>query len=296
MRQSGATPPLPSGGNPLLRRPVTDTISLLPDSQLAEALLPAAIAAGAAILDVRSRTVAVEKKSDSSPVTEADRAAEAVILAALAKVAPGTPVVAEEAVAAGNLPAVGSAFFLVDPLDGTKEFIGGGSDFTVNIALIRDNLPVMGVVHTPATGVMHVGTAADGAWMGRVVDGAVVDRQPIRVRTCGPDTKVDVVASKSHRTPETDDYIGKYPVGDLVSAGSSLKFCLVAEGKADLYPRMGTTMQWDTAAGDAVLRAAGGKVVTLDGAPFPYGPTSEAGAAAFRNPWFIAAGAMDLKT
>ncbi len=276
---------------------MTETANRLSDSQLAEALLPAAIAAGEAILDVRSRTVLVEKKADSSPVTEADRAAEVIILAALADIAPGIPVVAEEAVAAGDLPAVGSdAFFLVDPLDGTKEFIGGGSDFTVNIALVRDNRPVMGVVYTPATGVLYAGSAGGGAWMGRVENGVVVDRQPITVRACGGGAKVDVVASKSHRTPETDDYINRYPVGDLVSAGSSLKFCLVAEGKADLYPRMGTTMQWDTAAGDAVLRAAGGKVVTLDGRPFPYGPTSEAGAAAFRNPWFIAAGAMELKT
>ncbi|MEQ9690914.1 MAG: 3'(2'),5'-bisphosphate nucleotidase CysQ [Bauldia litoralis] len=268
----------------------------LSDSDLAEALLPATIRAGAAILDVRSRTLEVEHKSDASPVTEADRAAEVIILAELARLAPGIPVVAEEAVAAGDLPAVDGAFFLVDPLDGTKEFISGGSDFTVNIGLIRNNEPVMGIVYTPVTGTMYVGIAGDGAWMGRMVDGAVVDRKPIVVRTCGGDTKVDVVASKSHRTPETDDYINRYPVGDLVSAGTSLKFCLVAEGKADLYPRMGTTMQWDTAAGDAVLRAAGGQVVSLDGTPFPYGPNGEAGAAAFRNEWFIAAGAMALKT
>jgi len=274
---------------------VTDATALLPDSQLAEALLPAAISAGRAILAVRAKSVAVERKADSSPVTEADRAAEAIILAALAKVAPGVPVVAEEEVEAGRLPAVGHAFFLVDPLDGTKEFINGGSDFTVNIALIRDGEPVMGVVHTPATGTVHVGTADDGAWTGRVEGDTVVDRRPITVRPCPDGTKVDVVASKSHRTPETDAYIDRYPVGELVSAGSSLKFCLVAEGEADLYPRMGTTMQWDTAAGDAVLRAAGGKVVTTEGEPFRYGPNGEAGTTAFRNPWFIAAGGLDIK-
>lgn len=270
-----------------------DTANLPKDSALADSLLAAAIAAGDAILDVRSRTVAVEHKADSSPVTEADRAAEVIILAELAKVAPGVPVVAEEAVSAGDLPSVGDSFFLVDPLDGTKEFIGGGSDFTVNIALIRDARPAMGIVYTPATGTMYVGTSDGGAWTAKVEDGAVTGRAPIAVRPVG--ATIDVVASKSHRTPETDDYINRYPVGELVSAGSSLKFCLVAEGKADLYPRMGTTMQWDIAAGDAVLRAAGGKVVTLDGKPFRYGPTGEEGVGAFRNPWFIAAGAMELK-
>jgi 3'(2'),5'-bisphosphate nucleotidase len=273
---------------------VTETANRLSDSQLAEALLPAAIAAGEAILDVRSRTVLVEKKADSSPVTEADRAAEVIILAALADIAPGIPVVAEEAVAAGDLPAVGSdAFFLVDPLDGTKEFIGGGSDFTVNIALIRDGEPAMGIVYTPATGTLYVGSSDGGAWMAEVENDTVGARSSIAVRSAG-DT-IDVVASKSHRTPETDAYIAKYPVGELVSAGSSLKFCLVAEGKADLYPRMGTTMQWDIAAGDAVLRAAGGTVVTLDGQVFRYGPNGNEGVGAFRNPWFIAAGGLTPK-
>lgn len=274
---------------------MSDFSTLPSDTDLAEALIPAALAAGRAILDVRARTVTVEQKADLSPVTEADRAAEVIILAALAEVAPEVPVIAEESAEAGHVPDVGGVFFLVDPLDGTKEFISGGSDFTVNIALVRDNEPVMGIVHTPAAGTIHIGTA-EGAWTGRVDGDSVVDRRPIAVRGCADGSKVDVVASKSHRTPETDDYIAQYPVGDLVSAGSSMKFCLVAEGRADLYPRMGTTMQWDTAAGDAVLRAAGGKVVTLNGAPFPYGPTGAGGKAAFRNEWFIAAGPMELKS
>ncbi|MCP4383469.1 MAG: 3'(2'),5'-bisphosphate nucleotidase CysQ [Hyphomicrobiales bacterium] len=274
---------------------MSDIRALPSDAQLAEALIPAALAAGRAILDVRARTIAVEQKSDSSPVTEADHAAEVIILASLAEVAPTVPVIAEESAEAGHLPDVSGDFFLVDPLDGTKEFIGGGSDFTVNIALVRNGQPVMGIVHTPAVGTVHVGTA-EGAWMGRVDGDTVVDRRPIAVRGCAAGDKVDVVASKSHRTPETDVYIAQYPLGDLVSAGSSMKFCLVAEGKADLYPRMGTTMQWDTAAGDAVLRAAGGKVVALDGTPFPYGPTDADGKAAFRNEWFIAAGGMELKS
>ena len=201
------------------------------------------------------------------------------------------PVVAEEAVAAGRLPAVDGAFFLVDPLDGTKEFIKGGDDFTVNIALVRDGRPAMGIVLAPAADTIYVGVAGEGAWMAPASDLAA--RRPISVRQA-PE-RIDVVASKSHRTPETDTYIARYAVGDLVSAGSSLKFCLVAAGKADLYPRMGTTMQWDTAAGDAVLRAAGGACESAEGGVLPYGPNGEDGVAAFRNPWFIAAGTVPIQ-
>jgi 3'(2'),5'-bisphosphate nucleotidase len=269
------------------------TATLPTDTELAEALIPAAIAAGRAILDVRAGKVAVGRKADSSPVTDADHAAEKVILAHLARIAPGIPVVAEEEVEAGRLPEVGREFFLVDPLDGTKEFVKGGDDFTVNIALIRDRVPLIGIVLAPATGAIHIGAAKNGAWTGRVVDGAVTERRAIRVRKAG-DGPIDVVASKSHRTPETDAYIARYRVRGLVSAGSSLKFCLVAEGKADLYPRMGTTMQWDTAAGDAVLRAAGGTVIAVGGGPLLYGPNGAAGVAAFRNPWFIAAGGIEI--
>jgi 3'(2'), 5'-bisphosphate nucleotidase len=264
------------------------------DADLAEALLPAMLEAGAVVLAVRDGGLDVERKADFSPVTEADRAAEVVILGHLRRLAPGVPVVAEEACAGGSVPSVGGAFFLVDPLDGTKEFVKGGSDFTVNIALIRDHLPVLGLVFAPATGALYGGVAGAGAWAATVRNDAIVERRAIHVRPA-PDGPILVVASKSHRTPETDAYIGRYDVADLVSAGSSLKFCLVAEGAADLYPRMGTTMQWDIAAGDAVLRAAGGRVETLDGAPFPYGPTPAAGVEAFKNPWFIAAGGIALK-
>src|SRR5690606_3855494 len=176
----------------------------------------------------------------------------------------------------GTLPAVGREFFLVDPLDGTKEFVKGGDDFTVNIALVRDHVPVVGIVLAPAAETIYVGVLGRGAWRADAIFPG--DRTVITVRA--PGEKIDVVASKSHRTPETDDYIARYTVGDLVSAGSSLKFCLVAEGKADLYPRMGTTMQWDTAAGDAVLRAAGGRVVNLGGTPSLYGANADSGVAA----------------
>jgi 3'(2'),5'-bisphosphate nucleotidase len=263
----------------------------LADTDLAEALLPVAFAAGQAILAVRRAGASVEWKTDSSPVTEADRAAEALISAALAEIAPGVPVIAEEAAYDGRVPATGDAFFLVDPLDGTREFVRGGNDFTVNIGLIRDRAPVVGVILLPESGKLFWGVVGAGAWRALAVDGSVVDRRPIRVRAA-PDGPIAIVASRSHRTPETDAYIGRYDVEKLVAAGSSMKFCAVASGKADLYPRMGTTMQWDTAAGDAILRAAGGRVVTLDGQPLAYGPAGKPGAEGYRNPWFVAAGSI----
>ena len=264
---------------------------LAADTELAEALLPVAIRAGLAILAVRRAGAHVEWKSNSSPVTEADRAAEAVIAAALAEIVPNIPVIAEEAAYEGRVPETGAEFFLVDPLDGTKEFVKGGNDFTVNIGLIRNGAPALGVILLPETGKLFWGVVGAGAWRALVVDGAVTERQPVRVRAA-PNGGIAVVASRSHRTPATDAYIGRYDVEKLVSAGSSMKFCVVASGKADLYPRMGTTMQWDTAAGDAILRAAGGTVVTIDGKPFTYGPKGGAGAEAYKNPWFIAAGSI----
>jgi 3'(2'),5'-bisphosphate nucleotidase len=259
-----------------------------PDRRLADALVAAAIAAGRAILDVRRRGYRAERKADATPVTEADRAAEAILLAAIHEAAPGIPVVAEEACAAGHLPAVGDTFFLVDALDGTREFVRGGDDFTVNAALVRDRFPVLGIVHVPVGGETFLGLAGEGAWI--IPPGG--DPRAISVRAA-PEL-LDVVASKSHRTPETDRYIARYPVRSLVAAGSSLKFCCLAEGKADLYPRMGATMQWDTAAGDAVLRAAGGRTLTLDGAPLRYGPGPAPGSEAYRNPWFVAVGTCAL--
>ncbi len=262
------------------------------NTDLIDRLVVAALEAGALILAVRRRGHSVEWKSDLSPVTEADRAAEAAILMHLAEIAPDVPVIAEEAVAAGRIPDVGHEFFLVDPLDGTKEFIKGGDDFTVNIGLIRDGVPILGVVYAPETGDLYAGLNGEGAWKIAVTDGRPGARAAVHVSSA-PAGPIRVVASKSHRTPETDAFIWKYDVGKLVSAGSSLKFCLVAAGEADLYPRLGTTMQWDTAAGDAIVRAAGGKVVTLDGVPLPYGPNGAAGASAFQNPWFVVAGGIE---
>lgn len=259
---------------------------------LVEPLVAVAIRAGAIILEIRGRGLSVEKKADKSPVTEADRAAEAVITEVLNEVAPEAAVVAEEAVYDGRIPEIGDSFFLVDPLDGTREFVRGGDDFTVNIGLVRNGVPAVGVIYVPATGKLYAGAVGEGAWRAEVAGGVVGPRRAMQVRK-PPEGPIDVVASRSHRTPETDAFIARFEVGRLVSAGSSLKFCLVACGVADLYPRMGTTMQWDTAAGDAILRAAGGRVMTLEGGPLPYGPGGSPGPDRFRNPWFVATGGLD---
>jgi 3'(2'), 5'-bisphosphate nucleotidase len=262
------------------------------DAKLIDALAAAAVEAGEAILVVRRGGVSVEKKADASPVTEADRAAERVIAARLAEVVPSIPMIGEEAAYDGNIPDIGREFFLVDPLDGTREFVKGGSDFTVNIGLVRDGLPVLGVIFVPVTGDLYAGVMGEGAWRADVKQGVIGPRRPMRVRP-PPEGPVDVVASRSHRNRETDDYIARFDVRRLVPAGSSVKFCVLAAGEADLYPRMGPTMQWDTAAGEAILRAAGGSVVAADGSPLFYGRGAGAGQEAFRNPSFIATGGMN---
>ena len=233
----------------------------------------------------------VELKPDASPVTRADKDSEAIILAALQRFAPEIPVVSEEA-ADDRTAELAPRFFLVDPLDGTKEFIGKRTDFTVNIALIADGAPVLGVVYTPARGDVFVGEAGVGARYAKFADGTLGAWSPIRVRAA-PTAGLDVLASRSHLTDETRDFIARFKVADLVSAGSSLKFCKLAAGEADLYPRLGRTMEWDTAAGDAVLRAAGGGVRTMDGKPLVYGKRDQADDVDFANPWFVASGPFD---
>jgi len=249
----------------------------LDEQQLLEDLAVAAREAGEAILAVVGRGFDVEVKSDTSPVTEADRAAELIILAALAVAAPGVPVIAEEEVAAGRIPDHGDTYFLVDPLDGTKEFVRGGDDYTVNIGLIVGGSPRLGVVYAPATGRLHGGIVGRGAWL---EEGG--ERRPIACRTCG-DAPV-AVASKSHFSQPTADYLDAVGARDWVSVGSSLKFCIVAEGQADIYPRLSPTSEWDTAAGHAVLLAAGGRIDGPDGTPLRYGK------AAFLNRGFVATG------
>jgi 3'(2'), 5'-bisphosphate nucleotidase len=239
---------------------------LIQDEQaLLEALVVASRAAGAEILKLVEAGFEVETKRDQSPVTVCDRAAEAIILRALAGAAPGVPVIAEEEVAEGRIPAHGDTYFLVDPLDGTKEFVRGGDDYTVNIGLIVEGQPRLGVVFQPAI---------DKLWAGIVGEGAFVEeggeRHCINCRPLGEQRTA--VASKSHYTQSTADYLAE-AIGlcDHVSVGSSLKFCIVAEGQADIYPRLSPTSEWDTAAGHAVLLAAGGRVDGPDGGPLAYG-------------------------
>lgn len=251
---------------------------------LLEQLTPLIRDAGKVIMDIYATDFDVTKKGDESPVTQADQKAETVILAGLAKIAPGIPVVAEEAVAAGNIPDVSDRFFLVDPLDGTKEFISRNGEFTVNIALIEHGKPVLGLVYAPAVGGpagrLFSGAVGLGAWL---EDGE--GKRAIRCRAV-PADGLTVVASRSHGDETAlDAFLNGRKVASRTNAGSSLKLCLVAAGEADLYPRLGRTMEWDIAAGDAVLRAAGGRVtVVADGADLRYGKPG------FDNPHFAASG------
>lgn len=259
--------------------------------RLASALMPAVLVAGAIEMRHYRSGVAVEAKADQSPVTIADREAEAVLVAAIAAVEPTIPIIAEEAVSAGRMPAIGSTFFLVDPLDGTREFIEQRGEFTVNIALVQDGAPVFGIVYAPATEELYVTLAPDRAAMARAAprEGPVtldeLGLTPIRTRQPDPSALI-ALASRSHSNPETEAFLGCYRIAKRTNAGSSLKFCAIARGAADIYPRLGPTMEWDTAAGHAVLLAAGGSVTTLDGAPLRYGNTARG----LRNPHFVAWG------
>jgi 3'(2'), 5'-bisphosphate nucleotidase len=244
-----------------------------------DAIVAIAHAAGVLIEGIRARGVAVRQKSDASPVTEADEAANAFIVARLAALTPDIPIIAEESVAAGIVPQVGERFWLVDPLDGTREFVAGRDEYTVNIALIEARAPTLGVIDLPAKGEAYLGSVGDGAW--RIAGG---ERQAIAARPL-PATGPVAVASRSHGDAKTDAWLGQAGVSECVRAGSSAKFCLLARGKADLYPRFGRTMEWDIAAGHALLEAAGGSLTTLDGGDFLYAKPG------FENPGFIARGA-----
>ncbi len=249
---------------------------MMDDNTLLNLVAGLADAAGAAILAIRKRGFQVEHKADRSVVTEADKAAEALIVSGLREALPDCTVVAEEEVAAGKITAASAEVWLVDPLDGTREFTGGGDDFAVNIGLVRSGRPVLGVVGVPATGIVFGGIVGVGAWCqkDRV-------RTPIATRS-PPAAGLTVVASRHHgNQAELDEYLAGRTVAEVVNFGSSLKFCRVAEGKADLYPRFGRTMEWDTCAPHAVLEAAGGAVETLDGHPLRYAKPG------WDNPYFV---------
>jgi 3'(2'), 5'-bisphosphate nucleotidase len=219
-------------------------------------------------------------KEDRSPVTDADEEAEALILRRLAEHFPGVPVVAEEQMARGGAGTAAAHFFLVDPLDGTREFLSRNGEFTVNIAEVKDGVPVMGAVYAPAKNRLFLGALQDGALE---MTGDMSASRPIKARAAPADGLV-AVGSRSHNDEKTSEYLKAFSVKDYVSAGSSLKFCLVATGEADIYARAGRTMEWDTAAGQAVLMAAGGSVTLWDGTPFTYGKPG------FENPPFVARG------
>jgi 3'(2'), 5'-bisphosphate nucleotidase len=260
-------------------------------SALLQPLIHTALRAGGAIMAVYGTDFSVRDKADASPVTEADEAAEKIILAELAQLAPQIPVVAEESVAAGHVPAIAGGsgtgrFFLVDPLDGTREFVSRRDEFTVNIALVEGGRPVLGIVYAPARHELYWGDviAAQAGQINGDPDGTMPSKGVSIGARRAPEAGLTAVASRSHRSPETDTFLARYPVREFRSIGSSLKFCLVASGEADLYPRLGTTMEWDTAAGHAVLSAAGGRVTGLEGEPFVYGKPG------FRNGHFVAWG------
>ncbi|UWQ95808.1 3'(2'),5'-bisphosphate nucleotidase CysQ [Rhodobacteraceae bacterium M385] len=259
--------------------------------KLVAVMRAAALEAGDAIMEVYGADdFDVKVKSDDSPVTEADEAADAIISRHLRAAFPDVTLVTEEQADSHGLSA--DQFLIVDPLDGTKEFIKRRGDFTVNIALVESGTPIRGIVYAPAKGRLFY-TTADGVSVEEAgpFDPTAPGRlDPMSVSKPDNDA-LRVVASKSHRDQATDDYINKYTHADMKSAGSSLKFCLVATGEADIYPRLGRTMEWDTAAGDAVLRGAGGKMVRFeDHAPFDYGKDG------FANGFFIAyAPGVELK-
>ena len=242
-----------------------------------------ALEAGEKIMQVYgAEDFEVRSKSDASPVTEADEAADALISAGLRAEFPDVTLVTEEQAATHGQQA--STFLIVDPLDGTKEFVQRRGDFTVNIAYVENGVPRFGVVYAPAKERLFYTTASGGAVEEKAPFGAEPGEvTPIGVNSTPDNRGLMVVASKSHRDAATDEYINRYGVRDMTSAGSSLKFCLVATGEADLYPRLGRTMEWDTAAGDAVLRGAGGEVVRFDDhTALSYGKPG------FENPFFIA--------
>ncbi len=253
-------------------------------SKYSKFLRNTAIEAGEKILEIRNDKLDVTIKDDRSPVTLADQAAEKIILRDLNIIAPEIPIIAEESASEGDIPDVKDKFWLVDPLDGTKEFIAGGTDFTVNIALIENGVPTFGIIYTPATRRLYTAKSPTQATL-QIVDEKLNTGPEMDIKVRDGDMKnLTALASKSHLDEETKAFLDDLNITDKTSAGSSMKFCVVAEGKADIYPRFGPTMEWDIAAGHAILSAAGGSVKNPDGTSFEYNKPG------FRNGPFIARG------
>ena len=254
-------------------------------SPLLRVMIPAAIEAGAEIARIYAQGCAIEQKSDGSPVTVADRHAEAIILAQLSAGFPEIPILAEEEAAAGRIPDLDDRFFCVDPLDGTKGFALRNGEFTVNIALIDHGEPVAGVIYAPVPNLLYYGARGEGAFrrQGAAEPEPIATREPQGAGLVG-------IGSRNHAAPGTAERNVALGIVDYLPSGSSLKFCRLAEGAADVYPRWGRTMEWDTAAGQAILEAAGGRVLALEGeregGPLRYGKADQG----FENPHFIAWG------
>lgn len=257
--------------------------------KLVDELTLLASKAAAAIMRLRGAALAARRKSDLSPVTDADEAAESVILEGLSDILPGIPVLSEEASARGLPPQPGPVFILVDPLDGTRELLAGRDEFTVNLAIVADGRPVTGVIAAPALDLVWRG--ARGRFAQRLLlapgtaPGAARECRAIRPRV-KPAADLRIMVSRSHADAATESFVAQWPGAQRIACGSSLKFCRLAEGSADLYPRLGPTCEWDVAAGDALLTAAGGAVRSPDGVPLPYGRAERS----FRIPAFIAWG------
>jgi len=253
-------------------------VSLPASPRLQQDILDISRRAGDAILQVYSQEITVEQKADASPLTQADLASHHLIIEALRSLTPSVPVLSEESATLDlSIRSRWSEYWLVDPLDGTKEFIKRNGEFTVNIALVQNHEPVLGVVHVPVSGITYCGVKGAGAQ--RLSATAVAEPISVRIPCADP---VIVIGSRSHPNPALQEHLVPLGSYELVSMGSSLKFCLVAEGKADFYPRLGPTSEWDTAAAHAVVNAAGGKVITLDGQPLRYNAK-----ASLLNPEFL---------
>jgi 3'(2'), 5'-bisphosphate nucleotidase len=270
---------LPQRPNPFaLDRNARDDIALF--------LAEAALAAGPAVMEEYERGCDVRSKEDGSPVTSADHRAEAIICGHLAGMAPSPPICAEESTAAGAPISAAGRFLLVDPLDGTREFLARNGEFTINVALIEGGAPIAGAVYAPAIGRLWIGGDAAFVCEAPIGAGLPGKGRRRRIRTRRAPGSLIALVSRSHGDPQSESFLGRLPIGEARPAGSSLKFCLIAEGLGDVYPRFAPTMEWDTAAGDAVLRAAGGVVLDPDGKPLVYGKVDRG----LRNGPFVAWG------